>query len=104
MGLALLTMPQKPGLAAPTPPLGQALSHRTSTLSATGFRENGDESSVPMTTCDPSPTLNHGSRIDDVLRPPASKPATESITTDQDNTRRDELQEAEREIMRFLLG
>lgn len=75
-----LTMPQKPGLAVPTPPFGQRLrlsrtSHNTDTLRATLFRSNGDESSVPIWTWRSVPIVIQGSIIDGVFVPPASKPA-----------------------------
>lgn len=72
-------MPQNPGLATPTPPLGHCrlaslLSQRTSILSATGFRACGDEHSVPIVICAAVPILYQGSMIDGTFKPPASKP------------------------------
>lgn len=82
-----LTMPQNPGFAVPTPPVGHAFgsslaSHKTVILSATGFRSKGDARSVPIVTCVSVPTLYHGSKIEGVFKPPDSKPE-QSIQTNR---------------------
>lgn len=73
------TMPQKPGLYTPTPCDGHGfnlsfLSQRTSNFSATSFLLKGEDRSVDKIIFESLPIWTHGSKIDGVFLPPASKP------------------------------